>query len=610
MNDMDFYDVIDQNIDELSAAYKNNEHLKKQSENNKKSFLFLFWFLGRYLPNKDLSEVESFVTDGNDDSSCDLIFNNQDQQGNDVYYVVQAKWFIKSNVTGSKGITGDIKSCLTDFRLVVTGKKESKVNSKFNEQYQKFLVHKKNNGRIKFIFLMLSKADLDINEYIEDFAKPPLLSFELIDFSKLKHQYIEIEYKGIKTHNPIESPYIPQSKFQVEFEKKQVIHIKNPFESYIFLVKPKQIYELFEKYGHSLFYKNIRNPLSRSFFNEGIKKTILENAVNFWYFNNGITAITSSIEPFYEDSTNATITGIQVINGAQTVFSLHFAYKYASEEQRKKIDDNALVTFRIVKSGGDDFDLKVTRYTNSQNPVLERDFHANDDVQQRLQSDFLKKHGIWYETRRGEFRKKPKNVTLITNEQFAQAYLAYFINNPFLAKQSKKLIFVSYSIDQRGLYETIFNEHTNCDDMLISHSLLAFVDEERKRIKKEIATINTANNLTQEEKALLMYDFIQYSNFEVMALFKVLLFRVNEDNTKGLNGKVLNALSGNSASKLQQYYVYIIDFILSDLNERKSVDFKIVNSVLFKNKDYYSSLKEKFEEKIGNEKNHLKSYIL
>ncbi|MEY3400634.1 MAG: hypothetical protein RLZZ86_237 [Cyanobacteriota bacterium] len=75
------------------------------------------------------------------------------------------------------------------------------------------------------------------------------------------------------------------------------------------LLRPKSIYDLFEKYRFALFYKNVRNPLLQSQFGE------------------------------------------------------------------------SLVTLRLLKSGGKDFDLNVTRYTNSQNPVDDRDFCANDDIQ-------------------------------------------------------------------------------------------------------------------------------------------------------------------------------------------------------------------------------------
>ena len=290
-----FYDIIDKEIDDLIKVFKNNSHLKKQNENGKKSFAFLLWFLKKYLPNHQLTEFEDLITEGNDDSSSDLIFTNTDQSGEEIYYVVQAKWFAKNNINNSNGISKEIKACLSDFNLILSGKKEpSEVNLNFNNQYQKFLDHKKNNGKVKFIFLALCKGDVDLHDYIDDFVNA-LVSFDLIDFFKLKTQYIEIEYKGIKTHNPIETPYIPKAEFDLNFEKEQVIYVNTPYQSNIFLVKPEEIYNLFEKYGHSLFYKNIRNPLPNSYFNEEITNTIKNNPLHFWYFNNCITAITDKI---------------------------------------------------------------------------------------------------------------------------------------------------------------------------------------------------------------------------------------------------------------------------------------------------------------------------
>lgn len=603
-----FYDLIDKRIDELSSIFKNNEHLKKQDENGKKSFSFLLWFLNRYLPNNDLAEFENLITEGNDDSSCDLIFTNKDQIGNEIYYVVQAKWFTKNNINKAKDITKEIKACLSDFRLIMSGKKESEHNLNFNSQYTKFMLHKKSNGKVKFVFLALCNGEVDIDEHIADFQSP-LVSFEFIDFFKLKQQFVEIEYKGIKTHNPIETPYIPKSEFILEFKQNQVISIEKPHPSNIFLVKPKEIYNLFEKYGQSLFYKNIRNPLPSSPFNDKIKDTILNNSINFWYFNNGITAITDKIDDFHTGSTNVRIKGIQVINGAQTVFSIYQAYKNAKDEERLKMDEYGLITLRTVTTGGDDFDLKVTRYTNSQNPISERDFHSNDDVQKRLQFDFLKHSNVWYETRRGEFRKKIQGISKLTNEVLGQNYLACFINDPFNAKQNKKMIFVTKNLDSNGLYEIIFNPETKYDDMLLSYYLNLLVDRKRKAIKVKIDAIDTTQ-LTKEKEKLLEFDFIQYSNFEIMALFKILFFKTNEDNIKSISGKIISYFEEDTIEKIEKGYTYISNFILEDLNTRKKKDSKIVNSVLFKNKEYYSTLRKSFIEKLNSETELIKELKL
>ena len=603
-----FYDIIDERIDELSTIFKDNEHLKKQDVNGKKSFSFLLWFLNRYLPKNDLSEFENLITEGNDDSSCDLIFTNMDQFGNEIFYVVQAKWFSKSNINKAKEITKEIKACLSDFRLIMSGKKESEYNENFNLQYEKFLKHKRNNGKVKFVFLALCNGEVDIDEHLTDF-KSPLVSFEFIDFFKLKQQFIEIEYKGVRTHNPIETPYIPKTEFNLEFEKEQVISINKPHPSYIFLVKPKEIYNLFEKYGQSLFYKNIRNPLPNSLFNDGIKSTILNNSINFWYFNNGITAITEKIDHFHSDSTSVKIKGIQVINGAQTVFSIYEAYRNANDEERLKMDEFGLITLRTLTTGGDDFDLKVTRYTNSQNPISERDFHSNDEVQKRLQFDFLKHSNVWYETRRGEFRRKINGISKLTNEILGQNYLAYFVNDPFNAKQNKKLIFVTKNLNPNGLYEIIFNQDTKYDDMLVSYYLSLFVDRKRKAIKSRIDSVDTTQ-LTDEQEKLLQFDFIQYSNFEIMALFKVLFFKTNEDNIKSISGKKISYFEKNTIEKIEKGYEFISNFILDDLKKRKIRDSKIVNSVIFKSKEFYPLLKKTFEERLSNELVDLKEFKL
>ncbi len=608
-----FYDIIDQRIDELSNIFKSNSHLKKQNEFGKKSFSFLLWFLERYLPKNDLIEFENLITEGNDDSSCDLIFSNTDQLGKEIYYVVQAKWFAKNNINKTKEITKEIKACLSDFRLILSGKKESEHNINFNKQYRKFIDHKRNNGKIKFIFLALCSGDINIDEHINDF-KNPLVQFELIDFFKLKQQYIEIEYKEVKTHNPIETPYIPKSEFKLDFEKEQVITIERPYPSHIFLVKPKVIYTLFERYGQSLFYKNIRNPLPNSLFNDKIKDTILNNSINFWYFNNGITAITERIDPFHKDSTNATIKGIQVINGAQTVFSIYDSYKNATDTERDKMDEYGLITLRTVTTGGKDFDLKVTRYTNSQNPINERDFHSNDEVQKRLQFDFLKYTNVWYETRRGEFRRKIKDITKLTNEVLGQNYLAYYINNPFNAKQSRKLFFVSNRLNKNGLYEIIFNENTEYDDMLVAYYLNLLVDRKRKAIKKKIDNIDTnnltINNLTIEDKELLEYDFIQYANFDIMALFKLLFYKTNEDNPKAINGKIISFFEKGTIERIENAYNFITSFILEYLKEIKRKDSKIVYSVLFKSKDFYPSLSKSFYDKMNSDSSFIKDIKL
>ena len=132
-----------------------------------------------------------------------------------------------------------------------------------------------------------------------------------------------------------------------------------------------------------------------------------------------------------------------------------------------------MVTLRLLKSGGKDFDLNVTRYTNSQHPVDDRDFCANDDIQIMLQNASYQTN-IWYEKRRDEFRETPENIEKVSNSAFADTYLAYYLQDPSSVlknynqqqQTSKDLNFISHKEHKDGFYEKIFNDETTFENML------------------------------------------------------------------------------------------------------------------------------------------------
>lgn len=479
-----FYKLIDKELNEIIEKYKDDSYIKKNKSavNNQKSYALLIWFLDFYGKKSDYSK---YITDGDDDSSCDIVFDNLDNQGQKVFYIVQSKWNIESN--HNKGVEKkDILQALNDFDTIIRGKKES-VNPKLKLKIEELQDHLKKNGELKFIYLTLSngntKVDDNIKSFLENHKKT---SFEFYDINRVKIDFIERRYKKIDPINPLENYYNPEeSKINIEIQKinessGNFIRVQKPFEAYVFLIKPKTIFELFEKYGFSLFFRNVRNPLIKSEFNKEIEQTTTDNPAYFWYYNNGLTAITYLMpSEIRDEATSIELTGLQIINGAQTVYSVYKAYKDASPTKRTIIDSEALITLRLLKSGGKDFDLKVTRFTNSQNPVNERDFRANDDIQVRLQNDFFKTN-YWYEKRRGEFRSSPKDIKRVPNSVFASCYLAYHLQEPVtvlnnfrqIKKTKKDLLFVSHKDSKDGLYEKIFNDDSKFEDFLTSFYLL------------------------------------------------------------------------------------------------------------------------------------------
>lgn len=157
MNNLDFYDIIDNEIQKIIDAYPCDEELKKKQPSGKKSYGFLLWFLQNNLhsSNEKIEFYRQFIVDGNDDNSCDLIFTNK-EDGEKVFYIVQAKWFARSNINKSHEIANIYKACLTDFNMLLEHKKEeSKTNTQFNRMYRQLKKHVENNGKVRFMLVAL-----------------------------------------------------------------------------------------------------------------------------------------------------------------------------------------------------------------------------------------------------------------------------------------------------------------------------------------------------------------------------------------------------------------------------------------------------------------------
>jgi len=486
----DFYNIIDECLNQLIEKYKNDEQIKrhKNSETGQKAYAFLIWFLEFY---GKTTHYLPYITDGNDDSSCDIIFDAPDyRRNNRIYYVVQSKWN-QRNKTFQALDSKEVGYALDNFRTIMRGYKKPTKNDSFNKKLLELQTHIEKNGQVKFIFLSLCQENASLADNIASFKeefKP--VGLEFIDINRIKRDYIERKYKQITPDNPLEYTYSPEETsvtLTVERPKHHngnFIKIDKPFDAYIFLVKPKTIFSLFEEFGFRLFFKNVRNPIINSEINQQIEKTLIDNPSYFWYYNNGITAITDDLSDIQARAKQIELSGFQIINGAQTVHAIYAAYKNATFREQKKIDRDVLITLRLLQSGGKDFDLQVTRYTNSQHPISERDFHANDKVQIRLQNESFNTK-FWYEKRRDEFRgEMPKGIEFIPNFVFAYAYLAYELQQPatvlknshnLMKGNNKELLFLSHQ--EEGLYDLVFNEKTQFEDMLCSIYLLRLLAE-------------------------------------------------------------------------------------------------------------------------------------
>ncbi|MGO4530429.1 AIPR family protein [Paenibacillus sp. 2TAF8] len=491
----DFYELLNSELETEIVNSEDPIFKRYKQDQQKKSYALLIWFLKFY--GQTIS-VKEFITDGDGDSSCDIIFSKTDTYNKKIFYIVQSKWNNKNNCESMFSAT-ELKYTLNDFETILRGDKKSTTNDKFNLKYQELKKHLESNGEVKFIFLSLCKSNPSCEDNIQSFIKTygPNISLNVIDINKIKRDYIEYKFKGLSSTNPLEYKYNPEeSKITLQIERfgnkhdRDLIDFNGLNRAYIFIIKPKTIYELFEQYKLGLFYKNVRNPLISSSYNKEIKETLEKRPGSFWYFNNGITAITKLIPEIGIGAKQVEITGLQIINGAQTVYSIYLAYKEANNIQREIMDTDARITMRLIRSSDENFNFSITKYTNSQNEVRAFDFMSNDEQQIRIQNESFSTN-FWYQRRRGEFIQEdiPENISIISNFNIATAYVAFHLQNPHDAIENRNLFFVSQLNNTDGLYEKIFNDNTKYEDMLasfriyflIQHGYKNFDDETRKK---------------------------------------------------------------------------------------------------------------------------------
>jgi hypothetical protein len=585
LKNKDFYKILDAELENTIQEFTQELNKQLKQDHQKKSHAFLLWFLNFY---SEISNVSEFITDGSGDNSCDIILDRTNSQGEKIFYLVQSKWNNIENC--EKSFESDVlKSYLSDAHSILRGDKEETKNTKFNARYKSLLEHIKNNGEVKIIYLCLKNSCKEANSNIRSFEKSlgGKISVDSFDINRLKLDYIDRNYKKSIPPNPLEKIYNPEfEKIRLQIvrdDEKSILKVNKPFESHVFNILPKTIFELVQRYGVSLFDKNVRNPLVSSSINKEIINSLKNDPSYFWYYNNGITAISRAIPPISNQAETFEITGLQIINGAQTAYSVYMAYLESSPEQRQIIDAEARITIRLLKSGGKDFDLKVTKFTNSQNPVSERDFWSSDEIQIKIQNYFYSTN-VWYEKRSGEFRKTPKGVVKIPNNIIASAYLAFHLSKPVSVFESAivrermgvDLIFTSHKENPEGLYETIFNRETKEEDVFASFCMF------------DILTDSSSFDLEN----------IHFSNgFHVLAISKTILQKyltIKFNEKTNITNYIINTFKSGNTKIIKQCFAYsskIMKDEIESVNSEDEEQEKVIN--LMTKKSHFEILLER-----------------
>ncbi|MCB9789041.1 MAG: AIPR family protein [Deltaproteobacteria bacterium] len=158
------------------------------------------------------------------------------------------------------------------------------------------------------------------------------------------------------------------------------------FAVYLAVLPGELIHALYHQYGSRLLELNVRSFLqARGTVNRGIRDTIKNEPDAFIAYNNGISATAEEVEirSGPDGLGLAKVKGLQVVNGGQTVASIHRA------KDRDRLDiSKVFVQAKLTVVRPERIESLVpliSRYSNTQNRVNEADFSANHPFHVKLQ---------------------------------------------------------------------------------------------------------------------------------------------------------------------------------------------------------------------------------
>lgn len=438
---------------------------------------------------EDIDSVASeALTDNSDDQKCDLLYINEEEN----YAVIAQAYECETDNKGAP------ENKATDLNTAITWIFSDDINASFIPTTLKEAIisfqENMNNDNINTIHLWyVHNCDESKNHKI----KNQLEKVKENALARIKEKYPQnranVEFIEVGT-NQLESWYQNSNK-RILVEEELTLEITDGFKidgenwsAFVTAVKGPWLKDLYGTYGDDIFSGNPRNFLGaqtkKLSINSGIKKTITEEADNFWPFNNGITALVNSFS-FDAENKKLTIKGITIINGAQTTGAI------ASSESKNCF----YVPIRFIDCKKDIIIQNIILNNNKQNEILTSDMRSNDIMQTKLRQEFAKYPTLFYNGGRRSDKKPAKAIVQFDNYLVGQLLHAFHFD-AYTAYNKRK-----YLWQEDELYDAIFTDSLSPEHIIFLYSLSKAIDEFKNTLKSK------GNERTEKENN--NYEFLR-----------------------------------------------------------------------------------------------------
>lgn len=209
-------------------------------------------------------------------------------------------------------------------------------------------------------------------------------------------------------------------------------HLGGYRDTHIGVALVSDLVALHQTHKKALYERNIRYFLGtrESNVNMSIQDTLRTAPDEFFYLNNGVTALADQVE-----STKGTkadkrlrLRGLSVINGAQTISS---AAEFVAQNPGCDIS-NAKVLVTIIKADSEGkFGRSVTRARNHQNPVSTGNFASLDPRQEELRRELAYLGYSYHYRPEATPRNAEASTSIITIEQAMKALALFEVDSRY-----------------------------------------------------------------------------------------------------------------------------------------------------------------------------------
>lgn len=319
---------------------------------------FVAWYL-RNIHNLDTFETKDCITDGAGDKQIDAVYiDNQSC----TIYIIQGKFYGGDTVDAEP-----LREVLSSW-IQIQDLAHLQEGANHNLQVKISEMATALEDDYEVCFELITTSDLT------DSAKRDLEIFQkkLSDNETLSANLVVVDNETLRfKYNEALNRNRPYINHELNLEEGKYMELMIDGTKAVVAALPlKDCVKIPGIKDGSLFRKNVRQSLgSSNKVNKGIARTIKNNAGDFFFLHNGITAICSQMSVH---NRILSVKELNVVNGCQSLSTI-----FSCSELAKKAD-NAYILFRFYEISDAERADSISTSTNSQSAVKARDLRSND----------------------------------------------------------------------------------------------------------------------------------------------------------------------------------------------------------------------------------------